>query len=149
MQKQYIAIYNYKEYTIQDIKDMIEPYHVSSWHRNQTWETPEEESIDYNIDVRAEFDKAVKIACVEFEDDNDEFGHEVGFDEMQIKICEEGYSWFDVLQSFGWDTFTNINDLEDFHNTEQEVRSCIENWIDSVAEDNAWEILENEKYGDY
>ena len=143
MQKQYIAIYNCEKYSIQDIQDMVEVYNVKYWHRRKTWESPEEEDIDYKIDIKSDFDKAVKIACVEFDDDNDEFGHEVGFDEIQIKIYEEGYSWFEALQSIGWNTFTNVRYLEDFYNSEQEVRSCIENWTDSVAENNAWEVVKN------
>lgn len=146
MQKQYIAIYKYATYTIQDIKDMVEIYNVHCWHCNQTWDTPD---FDYNIEISAEFDRAVKIACVEFKDENDNFGKYVEFDGMKLQITQEGYSWFDLLQSFGWDTFANISYMEDFYNTEVEVRSCIENWIDSVAENNAWEYIENIKYGDY
>lgn len=149
MQKQYIAIYKYVQYTIQDIKDMIEVYNVRYSHCDQTWDTPEDENFDYNIDISAEFDKAVQIACVEFEDENDDFGKYVEFDGMKLQIVQEGYSWFNLLQSFGWDVFANISCMEDFYNTEVEVQSCIENWIDSIAEDNAWKYIKNIKYGDY
>lgn len=140
MNKQYIAIYNSKEYNLDEIMDMVQPYNVRYWHRRQTWESPEEEDIDYKIDISAEFDKAVKIVCVEFEDDDDEFGEYVEFDGMRLKLYY-GYSWLDLLHSFGWNTFENINKLEDFYNSEEEVRSQLENWIDAVAADNAWQVV--------
>ena len=149
MEKEYIAIYNCKEYTIQDIEDMIEVYNVKYWHCPQTWETPEEEDIDYKFDVNSNFDKAVKIACVEFEDDNDEFGRYVEFDGVRLRLRKEGYSWFDLLQSFGWDIFEGISNLEDFQDSDIKVRINLDNWINSIAENKALEILENEKYGDF
>lgn len=142
MNKQYIAIYNSKNYTLNDIMDMIQPYNVRYWHRRQTWESPEEEDIDYKIDVLAEFDKAVQIACVEFEDD-DEFGHYVEFDGIKLRLVKEGYSWFDCIQSFGWDVLDGIEGLDIFYSEEQQVRSHIDSWIDSVAEDNAWKVVYN------
>ena len=141
MNKQYIAIYNYKKYSLDEIMDMVQPYNVRYWHRRQTWESPEEESIDYKFDVSSEFDKAVQIACVEFEDDDDEAGKYVEFDEMRLRLCRNGYIWLDLLHSFGWNTFENINKLEDFYNSEEEVRSQLENWIDAVAADNAWQVV--------
>ena len=142
MNKQYIAIYNSKNYTLNDIMDMIQPYNVRYWHRRQTWESPEEEDIDYKIDVLAEFDKAVQIACVEFEDD-DEFGHYVEFDGIKLRLVKEGYSWFDCIQSFGWDVLDEIEGLDIFYSEEQQVRSHIDSWIDSIAEDNAWKVVYN------
>lgn len=141
MNKQYIAIYNSKDYNLDEIMNMIEPYDVRYWHRRQTWDTPEEEDIDYKIDISADFDKAVQIACVEFEDDDDEAGKYVEFDGMRLRLCRNGYSWFDLLHSFDWNTFENINKLEDFYNSEEEVRSQLENWIDAVAVDNAWQVV--------
>ena len=143
MNKQYIAIYNSKNYTLNDIMDMVQPYDVRYWHRRQTWESPEEEDIDYKIDISAEFDKAVQIACVEFEDDDDEFSRYVEFDGMRLRLCQEGYSWFDLLQSFGWDVLDGIEGLDIFYGEEQQVRSHIDSWIDSIAEDNAWQIVYN------
>ena len=143
MNKQYIAIYNSKNYTLNDIMDMVQPYNVRYWHRRQTWESPEEEDIDYKIDILAEFDKAVQIACVEFEDDDDEFSRYVEFDGMRLRLCREGYSWFDLLQSFGWDVLDGIEGLDIFYGEEQQVRSHIDSWIDSIAEDNAWQIVYN------
>lgn len=142
MNKQYIAIYNSKNYTLNDIMDMVQPYNVRYWHRRQTWESPEEEDIDYKINILAEFDKAVQIACVEFEGDDDNvFSRYVEFDGMQFRICQEGYSWFDLLQSYGWDILDGINDLDTFYSEEQQVRSHIDSWIDSIAENNAWQIV--------
>jgi len=144
MNKQYIAIYNYKKYSIQDIKDMIEPYKVRYWHQSQTWDEPEDEGIDYKFDISAAFDKAVKIICVEFKDGDDEFGQYVQFNEgLKFRIVQEGYSWFDCIQSYGWDTFVEIKDLEDFQNSEMKVRLELDSWIDSVAEENAWKVVEN------
>ena len=142
MNKQYIAIYNSKNYTLNDIMDMVQPYNVRYWHHRQTWESPEEEDIDYKIDVLAEFDKAVQIACVEFEDD-DEFGHYVEFDGIKLRLVKEGYSWFDCIQSFGWDVLDGIEGLDIFYSEEQQVRSHIDSWIDSIAEDNAWKVVYN------
>ena len=141
MNKQYIAIYNSKKYSLDEIMDMVDVYNVRYWHRRQTWESPEEEDIDYNIDILAEFDKAVQIACVEFEDEDDEFSKYVEFDGIKLRLVQEGYSWLDCLQSFGWDTFNDIDELEIFYNEEQQVRSHIENWIDSIAEDKAWQAV--------
>ena len=142
MQKQYIAIYNCKKYSINEIMDMIQPYNVRYWHRRQTWETPEEEDVDYKIDILAKFDKAVKIACVEFEDDDDEFGKYIEFDDMKFMLTKN-HSWLDCLQSYGWDTFTNIINLEDFQDTEMKVRVNIEKWIDTIAESAAWDVVYN------
>ena len=141
MNKQYIAIYNYKNYTLNEIMDMVQPYDVRYWHRRQTREFPEEENIDYKIDISAEFDKAVQIACVEFEDDDDEFGRYVEFDGIKLRLVKEGYSWFDCIQSFGWDILDEIEGLDIFYNEEQQVRSHIDSWIDSIAEDNAWQVV--------
>lgn len=144
MQKQYIAIYNYKKYTLQEIKEMVEVYNVRYWHRDKTWEAPEEEDIDYNINITSEFDKAVQIACVEFEGDDDNvFSRYVEFDDMRFRIYQEGYSWFDLLQSYGWDILDGINGLDIFYSEEQQVRSHIDSWIDSIAEHNAWEVVYN------
>lgn len=142
MNKQYITIYNSKKYSISEIMDMIQPYNVRYWHRRQTWESPEEEDIDYKIDISAEFDKAVQIACVEFEDD-DEFGRYVEFDGIKLRLVKEGYSWFDCIQSFGWDVLDEIEGLDIFYSEEQQVRSHIDSWIDSIAEHNAWEVVYN------
>ena len=142
MNKQYIAIYNYKKYSLGEIIDMIQPYNVRYWHCRQTWESPEEEDIDYNFDVSSEFDKAVKIACVEFKNCDDEFGEYIEFDEMRL-ICQEGYSWFDLLQSFGWDIFTNIINLEDFQESEMKVRLKLDEWINTIAEGAAWDVVYN------
>ena len=98
MQKQYIAIYKNKEYEIQDLIDMIQPYDVRYWHREQTWDSPEEEDIDYKFDVSSDFDKAVKIACVEFKDDNDDSGKYIEFDGMKFMLCQ--HSWLEYLQSY-------------------------------------------------
>ena len=143
MQKQYIAIYKSKEYSLQDIQDMIEVYDVRYWHRQQTWESPEEEDIDYKVDISAKFDKAVQIACIEFKDDDDELGEYIEFDGMKFKLVLDGHSWFDCLWSYGWDSFDGVSYLENLYNTEQEVRTHIENWIDATAEDNAWEVVKN------
>lgn len=140
MQKQYIAIYNCKDYSEQDLMDMIEVYKVRYWHRRQTWESPEEEDIDYKFDIDSNFDKAVKIACIEFKDDYDEYGQYVEFDDMKLKIYREGYSWLDLIQSFGWDTF---KECEDFGDSEMEVRAFLDNWIMNIAKDKAWEVVEN------
>ena len=142
MNKQYITIYNSKKYSISEIMDMIQPYNVRYWHHRQTWESPEEEDIDYKIDISAEFDKAVQIACVEFEDD-DEFGRYVEFDGIKLRLVKEGYSWFDCIQSFGWDVLDEIEGLDIFYSEEQQVRSHIDSWIDSIAEHNAWEVVYN------
>ena len=141
MNKQYIAIYNSKNYTLNDIMDMVQPYNVRYWHRRQTLESPEEEDIDYKIDILAEFDKAVQIACVEFEDDDDEFSRYVEFDGIKLRLVKEGYSWFDCIQSFGWDVLDGIEGLDIFYDEEQQVRSHIDSWIDSIAEHNAWEVV--------
>ena len=141
MNKQYIAIYNSKNYTLNDIMDMVQPYNVRYWHRRQTLESPEEEDIDYKIDILAEFDKAVQIACVEFEDDDDEFSRYVEFDGIKLRLVKEGYSWFDCIQSFGWDVLDGIEGLDIFYDEEQQVRSHIDSWIDSIAEYNAWEVV--------
>ena len=143
MNKQYIAIYKNKKYEIQDIMDMIQPYNVRYWHRQQTWESPEEEDIDYKIDISAEFDKAVKIACVEFENDDDEFGKNIEFDGMIYQIHDRGFAWYEFLEAIGWDSFVNINELEDFQESEEKVRTNLEEWIDTVAADNAWEVVYN------
>ena len=141
MNKQYIAIYNSKNYTLNDIMDMIQPYNVRYWHRRQTWESPEEEDIDYKFDVSTEFDKAVKIACVEFKDDNDEFGKYIEFDGIRFMLCQ--HSWIDCLQSYGWDIFTNITDLEDFQESEMKVRLKLDEWINIIAEGAAWDVVYN------
>ena len=141
MNKQYIAIYNSKDYNLDEIMDMIRPYDVRYWHCRQTWESPEEEDIDYKISILSEFDKAVQIACVEFEDDDDEAGKYVEFDGMRLRLCRKGYSWFDLLQSFGWNIFDGISDLEDFYSEEPQARSNLESWIDKIAEDNAWQVV--------
>jgi hypothetical protein len=143
MDKQYIAIYNYKKYSLDEIMDMIQPYNVRYWHRKQTWESPEEEDIDYKFDVSSEFDKAVQIASVEFKNCDDEFGEYIEFDGMRLRICQEGYSWFDLLQSFGWDTFNTITELEDFQDSDIKVRLKLDSWIDSIAENNAWQVVYN------
>ena len=141
MDKQYIAIYNFKKYSLDEIKDMVQPYNVRYWHRRQTWESPEEEDIDYKIDVLAEFDKAVQIACVEFEDDDDEVGQYIEFDGMRFQLI--GHAWFNCLESYGWNTLDDIDGLNMFYNEEQQVRSQIENWTDSIAEHNAWQVVYN------
>ena len=141
MQKQYIAICKNKEYEIQDLIDMIQPYDVRYWHRRQTWDSPEEEDIDYKFDVSPEFDKAVKIACVEFKDDNDDFGKYIEFDGMKFMLCQR--SWFDCLQSYGWDVFTNIINLEDFQESEMKVRLKLDEWINTIAEGAAWNVVYN------
>ena len=143
MNKQYIAIYNNKKYEVQDIMDMVQPYNVRYWHKRQTWESPEEEDIDYKIDISAEFDKAVKIACVEFENEDDEAGINLEFDGMIYQIQNRGFTWYEFLEAIGWSTFVNINGLEDFQESEEKVRVILEEWIDSVAADNAWEIVYN------
>lgn len=145
MNKQYIAIYNSKNYTLNDIMDMVQPYNVRYWHRRQTWESPEEEDIDYKIDILAEFDKAVQIACVEFEDDDNEFSRYVEFDGIRLRLVKEGYSWFNCIQSFGWDVLDGIEGLDIFYDEEQQVRSHIDSWIDSIAEHNAWEVVYNDE----
>ena len=141
MDKQYIAIYNFKKYSLDEIKDMVQPYNVRYWHRRQTWESPEEEDIDYKIDVLAEFDKAVQIACVEFEDDDDEVGQYIEFDGMRFQLIS--HAWFNCLESYGWNTLDDIDGLNMFYNEEQQVRSQIENWTDSIAEHNAWQVVYN------
>ena len=141
MNKQYIAIYNSKKYTINDIMDMVQPYNVRYWHRRQTWESPEEEDIDYKFDILAEFDKAVKIACVEFEGDNDDLGKYIEFDGMRFRLLQ--HSWFECLQSYGWDIFTNIINLEDFQESEMKVRLKLDEWINTIAEGAAWNIVYN------
>ena len=143
MIKQYIAIYNSKKYSLDEIMDMVQPYDVRYWHRRQTWDSPEEEDIDYKIDISAEFNKAVQVACIEFEDDYDEFSRFVEFDGIKLRLVKEGYSWLDCLQSFGWDVLDGINGLDIFYSEEQQVRSHIDNWIDSIAENNAWQVVYN------
>ena len=61
---------------------------------------------------------------------------------MRLCVCQEGYSWLDLLQSFGWDTF-NIIDLEDFQESDIKVRLKLDSWIDSIAENNAWQVVYN------
>ena len=141
MDKQYIAIYNFKKYSLDEIQDMVQPYNVRYWHRRQTWESPEEEDIDYKIDISAEFDKAVQIACVEFEDDDDEVGQYIEFDGMRFQLIS--HTWFNCLESYGWNTLDDIDGLNMFYNEEQQVRSQIENWTDSIAEHNAWQVVYN------
>ena len=143
MEKQYIAIYNYKNYSIYEIQDMIQSYDVRYWHRRQTWESPEEEDIDYKIDISADFNKAVKVACVEFEDDNDEFGKYVEFDGLKFQIYQEGYSWYDLLQSYGWDIFETISGLDNFYSEKQKVQNLLDEWTNSVAANNAWATVYN------
>lgn len=144
MKKQYVAIYNCKDYNLQDIKNMVEPYRIRYWHRDQTWDTPEEESIDYKIEISSDFDKVVKIACIEFENSNDDHGQYVHFNEMHLRLCQKGYDWLDLLRSFGWDTFNDVAALEDFQNSELAVRLNLDEWINNIAETRAWEIINNE-----
>lgn len=139
MDKKYFIAYK-NDYSINDIKDMIHPVDVKYWHVNATYWQPEEEDIDYDIEIDEEFDKVVKIFSIEFINDDDEKGRYFEIEGIKYLLM---VPWYEALERKGYLCFNEDRLLDDLFSSEEEAKSAIEEWQLQIADKQAWEIVEN------
>ena len=143
--KQYIAAYR-SDYSLEDVQDLIEATNVVRHYSSQTYWEPGEDSVDFDVEYDKKFSEIVKV--IEF----DFFGNE----ENPFAAVVDGWTyclneqagWEDLLKSLGWVFFENELG-ETYENDKETVEDKIDEWAYKIAEDKAWEYIDNLKYGDY
>ena len=139
--EKYYGIAHRSDYTYYDICDLVYPVNIRHWHRNETWETPEEDDIDFDLCVDKEFDSVVSIFSVEFLNEEDEKGQYLEINGMKYLLM---VPWYEALERHGYTTFDAP--LDELFKSEDEARRKLYEWQDSYAYEQA---LNYEDNGDY
>lgn len=139
----YIVMHK-KEYSESDIMDMVNSSHVVRYYTPQTYWEPGEDYVDYIPVLDEDFNKVVQIAELHYNDKNDEDPYEAIIDNTTYSFNKKE-EWIEILEKVGWVFFGDFN----FEDSKEYAEYDIKEWIDEIAEQKAWEYIENLKYGDY
>ena len=143
--KQYIAAHR-SDYNLEEVQDLIEATNIIRHYSPQTYWEPGEDAVEFDVEYDKKFSEIVKV--IEF----DFFGDE----ENPFAVIVDGWTycfneqagWENLLKSLGWVFFENELG-EAYENDKETVEDKIDEWAYKVAEDKAWEYIDNLKYGDY
>lgn len=147
--EKYIAVYS-KNYTESDVIDCIEANNVVRHYSPQTYWEPGEDYVEFDTYFTKEFNDIVKIATLYFfgeHEENLDYPFAIVVDGLTFCLGENE-DWESTLKAAGWLMFQNELSEEYEDNTEA-VKTKIEDWANNIAEEKAWEYIENLKYGDY
>lgn len=143
--KQYIAAHR-SDYNLEDVQDLIEATNIIRHYSLQTYWEPGEDTLEFDVKYDKKFSEIVKIIEFDFfEDEENPFAAAV---DGWTYCLNEQAGWEDLLKSLGWVFFENELG-ETYENDKETVEDKINEWAYKIAEDKAWEYIDNLKYGDY
>lgn len=138
--KQYIAVHR-SDYNLGEIKDLIEATGIIRHYSPETYWEPGEDDVEYEIELDDEFDYVVKIMELHF------FGEQTEILELPWAVVVNGLTycfneaenWEELLNSLGWVIFDNT--LGDYEDSSAAVQRKIDEWVDEIAEQKAWDYI--------
>ena len=133
----YYCLMHRADYSESDIVDMIFPTNIEHHYSPQTYWEPGEDYVSCEYELDKDFNKVVQIAEFYYYDKDEPFA--VIIDDNTYCLGEKE-GWQDVLKLLGWVFFEDRFDMED---NEHIVKCNLEDWIDVIANNKAWEYVED------
>jgi len=127
------------DYTDNDVKNMIYPYNIQHHYSRATYWEPEEDDIEYDISFEDDFHKVVQIAEFYYYDNENPYAVIIN---DNTYCLNEKDNWEEILKNLGWIFFEDWGDISE---SKEHVECELEDWINKIAEDRAWEIVNEEE----
>ena len=134
----YYCLMHKADYSEEDIMDMIIPTNIEHHYSPQTYWEPGEDYISCDYELDNDFNKVVQIAEFYYYDKDEPFAIII---DGNTYCLGEKEGWQDILKSLGWVFFEDRFDMED---NEYIVKCNLEDWIDVIANNKAWEYVEDD-----
>jgi len=145
--KYFIAVHK-NNYTEDNIMDMVNPINIKHIYSPQTYWEPGEDYLEFDVEYNKNFDEVVKPIEIHFFEENEDCPYAAIIN--GITYCfNYAEDWEEILNDLGWKLFYDLPLSEEYVKDEKEVKTIINDWAYGLCVDKAWEIIENDKYGDY